>query len=148
MLRNWIMRKLVTRQRRLFAFWDGRKIVRLDPMVIIRRLAENPDYDSDNDFKRLSSPKSSTRGEAIGGLAAVAREAFGLPLFDGKHGLTEMELLKLLNSFNGQMDALKKNMRLTPEFEPSTATSEMPSDSRAETNTSDMSGSGSMPQTA
>ena len=143
MLRNWITRKLIDRRRRLFAFWDGQRTVRMDPMVIIRRLSEHETYDPENDFKRLRNPSSKARGKAIAYLAGVVRDAFQLPEFDGKTGLAELELLNLLNSFNKQMDALKKNMQPTPESSPSTAASGTPADSPSETSTSDTSASGS-----
>jgi hypothetical protein len=122
--------------------------MRVDPMVIIRRLSEHKEYDPDNDFKRLKNPNSKYRGKAIEHLAAVSRDVFELPLFDGRDGLGELELLHLLSSFNRQMDALKKNTLRMPASVQSTVKSGIPSDSPSETSTSEPSASGSMPQTA
>ena len=145
---NWILRKLTDRNRRLFVFWDGRRTTRVDPMVIIRRLSEHAEYDPENDFKRLKNPNSKYRGKAIEHLAAVSRDVFGLPLFDGASGLAELELLHLLVSFNHQMDALKKNTLRMPASAQSTDKSGIPSDSPSKTSTSEPLASGSMPQTA
>ena len=148
MLRNWIIRKLTERRRRLFVYWDGRQTVRADPMVIMRRMSDHETFDPDNDYKRLKNPNSAARGRALEHLAQVSRDVFDLPTFDGRNGLTELELLHLLTQFNASMAALKKNMQPSPEFPPSTGPSPMGSDSMPESNTSDSLASGSIPQTA
>ena len=115
MLMNWLFRLLTERNRKIFSFWDGRKAVRVDPMVIFRRLSEHQEFDPVEDFKRLRNPIPKYRVKAVGNLAGIAREVFELPVYNGTHGLTENELISLMGKFQTDMAALKKNTLAMPE---------------------------------
>ena len=136
---NWLIRRIADRHRKLFSFWDGRRLVRVDPVVIFRRMSENAEFDAVNDFKRLGNPVAKYRVKAIGHMANVARNVFQLPVFDGVHGLTENELVHLVLKFQGEMAELKKNTQPTPEQSPSMEPVTTESDLAAEIATSDSS---------
>ena len=144
---NWLRKRIIDNQRRLFVFWDGQKSVRVDPMVIFRRMGEHPDFDPKNDFERLRHPDTPKRLEANGHLAGIVRDLFDLPVFDGAAGLTEQELLAVLYRFNAEMAAVKKNTN-PPRESSQSMESPVQSDSPLPSSTSDSSGSGLTPQTA
>ena len=74
---NWLRKKIIDRQRKLFVFWDGQKTVRVDPMVIFRRMGEHADFDPKNDFERLKFQDATMRLKATAHLADLIRQGYG-----------------------------------------------------------------------
>lgn len=138
---NFIRRIYANRQRAIFRFWDGTRKRGVDPILVVRALESHPEFNWEVD-PQLIEMEDADREAADGAFARIAdatRMAFGIPLFDGKHGLTEGELLNLLGFFVGYLNALKKNTS-TPLTSPEPTASA----SLGESDTTSPSVSGSM----
>lgn len=105
------------RTREIFRFWDGRRWRYADPLAVARALENNERFDW------TTHPALTATGDldALKVTADAVREAFALPLFDGRHGLTEGECLSLLADFTDYLDSLKKNTSPSPMWPVSTA---------------------------
>lgn len=136
MILSWMYRWWTNRQRQLFRYWDGRRFVRADPLVIHQRLSSHPSYSADL-FKKLGTPRESGRIEAITAIAEMASEVFAVPRLNetGTSGLSIEELAGLLLQFHEYVNSLKKNMPPLSALQPSTGGQPSP-DFRAENPTS------------
>lgn len=128
------------KDRLIYSYWDGSKIVRADPMVLYQKLMERgPELSID--IKVAASP-SKGAAKAHTGTIDKIRTAFALKPFDGTHGLTELEVLALLDHFLEFTEGIKKNsspISTSPEAISDTT----PTTSAAAPPTSNSSGSGS-----
>ncbi len=129
MLRDWIIRWVFNRNRRIYRYWDGRRRRAADPMVVYQRLLSCDDFDIE------TTPQLAEAGdlEAAETTADAVRHAFDLPAFNGWEGLTILECMDLLGVYLGYLLALKKNIRHSPTTLSSTGS---PADS-ASSNSSD-----------
>lgn len=117
---NVIRRWLFNRNRAIFRYWDGRKLRRIDPMVVYRRLDSHPDFDWETTPVEVDAPSDAIAGPALAATAEAVREAFEIPVYDGKRGLTEGELTNLLIDYVEWLNALKKNTSEPPTSPPPT----------------------------
>jgi hypothetical protein len=133
---TWIRSWYWNRKRGIFRFWDGRKYVRVDPLLALDKLVSDPDMDLVRDFK-LSEEGNM---EATKRLVAGAERAFGMKGYE-EGGLTITEAVSVLSEFILWMHELKKKVDSIPmPSQPSDSTS-----SRDESPTNGRSESGSIP---
>jgi hypothetical protein len=141
----WLWQCLGYDVRGIFVFWDGRRWKRADPMVALQRLYEIPDFNPDETPLMLSAADPHVRMKTAAHIASAVQTAFGLrTLADG--GLTILESVSLLASFDEYMTGLKKSTGLEP-----TSPTPMEPPVSAESATKNESDSGSTsiePQTA
>lgn len=124
MLLNWIRRTLSNRRRAIFRFWDGTRWRAIDPMVAYRGLDAHAEFSWEEHpllieaalDGQLATDPGVTRvaWEALGITAAAVRDVFAIPVFDGRRGLTEEELLNLLCDFSEYVRGVKKNISPPP----------------------------------
>lgn len=102
-----LIQSLFARRRRgLFRFHDGQRYRYADPLVVSRRLAEDPKY-----LPRHLDDARAGDFEAIAICGEAAGRAFDLREFDGKRGTPLTDRIEILLSFEIWVAALKKNMR-------------------------------------
>lgn len=102
---DFLKRWFFNRQRFIFSYWNGKKTVKADPMVLWRTLQQCDDF-REEDFKMLSV--EATRNETVAKLANVVRSVFSIPSLD-EGGLTELECLGVMNSFIAYSGFQKKS---------------------------------------
>jgi hypothetical protein len=125
---NWLLRRLAAPQRNTFAYFDGRRLRSIDPLVAYRRLTSFEGFDWDRDPERVANGNDKAMERTV----EAVRSTFGVPAWtdDGESGLTEEETYMLLISFVEYMVEQKKSGSLFPilpertEPEPSTEPSE------------------------
>jgi hypothetical protein len=105
-MRNWWRE----RNRKIFRFWDGARVRRVDPIVVFRALRLVKDFDLENDLTGIASGDDSACARAI----AATRMVFGIQPWNEEDGLTEDETLDVLASFVLWWDELKKNSSPLP----------------------------------
>jgi hypothetical protein len=101
------------RQKKLFKYWNGSRVVKADPLVIYKKFLEvRPDLAVNIKLAR-SAHKDSNEGHDKA--MAKIREVFQIPVpaneLEPKGTLTHSELSGLLDSFLTYIDKLKKNSR-------------------------------------
>lgn len=107
-------------ERRIYKYFDGEKIRPADPMVLWRRLMEVRG-DLARDMSVAFAPfENKGKAEAYAGVAEKARQIFQVKCLE-EGGLTEPELIDLVNHFWRYCEGVKKNS--TPSQDPSDATS-------------------------
>ena len=131
---NFVRRWLFNKNRFVFTYWNGHKIVKGDPMVFWRELQQHEDYRED-DFKLIQV--DGLRNQIFAKLSGVVRDVFGIQtVADG--GLTELECLDVLRSYIEYSGFQKKSGEETQTL-PSTTDQESSQEQTAEQNTSDVS---------
>lgn len=105
-LLNAIRRWYWNRQRYIFRYWNGTRIVLGDPLVLYRNLMAHPDF-TEEDFKLLEV--DSLRQKIISKLAGISREIFGFKLADDG-GLTDLECFSELQAFRLYTGMQKKSI--------------------------------------
>ena len=133
---NFVRRWIFNRNRFIFVYWNGQKIVKGDPMVFWRALQQHEDYRED-DFTLIQV--EGLRNNIFGKLAGVVRDVFGIKTAEND-GLTELECLDILRSYIEYSGFQKKSGEQTPIL-PSTTEQESLPEQTAEQNTSDVSAS-------
>jgi hypothetical protein len=115
---NWLRRLLIDRQRKIFSFYDGARMRRVDPLLVWRLIMTHPDFDP-----AVHGP-AFDRGcpEAWKVVLKCARDVFQLEHFTelGKPGLTEQEMVSLFKRFLAFCEDLKKSFEESPTTPPST----------------------------
>lgn len=96
------------RARALFGFWDGFRTKHVDPYQVHRRLHTHPDLPSFADYANLFD--QGVEPEATQFITAIA-DTFGIQRWDDakQTGLTDIEIVGILNDFYNWMDGVKKN---------------------------------------
>lgn len=133
---NFVRRWLFNRNRFIFVYWNGQKIIKGDPMVFWRALQQHEDYRED-DFKLIQV--EGLRNAIFGKLAGVVRNVFGIKTAEDG-GLTELECLDVLRSYIEYSGFQKKSGEGMPTLPTTTEPESLPKP-MAEQNTSDVSGS-------
>lgn len=119
---NFARRWLFNRNRFIFAYWNGQKIVKGDPMVLWRSLQQHEDYRED-DFKLIQV--EALRNKIIGKLACVVRDVFCIKsVEDG--GLTELECLDTLRAYIEYSGFQKKSGEPTQTLQSTTEQESFP----------------------
>lgn len=113
---NWLRRRFEDRRKAVFSYWDGKRVRRIDPMVVIRRLRAHPEFDWSRTPKQIDSRDEVTRLEGFDLTADAVSQAFEVQRFDGTSGQTETELVSLLIEFNAWLTDCKKKASSSPIF--------------------------------
>lgn len=100
------------KERQIFRFYDGEKMVGRDPITIQTKLAtSHADWEVDIALLRGGTKESF---EAYDRLVSGARNAFGVKAFDevdGKEsGLLDAEVMEILIDYVGFLDEVKKKL--------------------------------------
>lgn len=102
---QWITNRLSRRRSLIFSFHDGRRMRKVDPIVVSGLLASDPEY--------LPRHLDEARGGDVQALQIIGRaacRAFAVqPLDDRGRGLTLAARVELVLAFEIWIDALKKN---------------------------------------
>jgi hypothetical protein len=103
---QWLRRLVWNRRRLIFRFYNGSKVVAVDPITIATALHEHKEYLP----KHLEdAAKGDVEAQRI--VANTACEVFGVSRFDGyKSGMTVAERIDLMFKFDTYLLALKKNI--------------------------------------
>lgn len=132
---TWL-RRLFRRpdDREIFAYWDGAKQRRIDPLVAWRKLWGDPDINLGDEYKVALNPISEDGkqfypdgmvAESEDRLLTLIRKTFDVqPWSESTPGLTIDETLDLLAAFLQFRAALKKKRNPLPMPSPSSATRE------------------------
>ncbi len=100
----------------IFAFFDGTRSRRADPMAVSRALFSHPTFSWEDHPKLIDVDDPAVSMDALRITAEAVRDAFTLPsVEDG--GLTEIECVDLLASFVAYLASLKKSTE-TPRNSP------------------------------
>ena len=112
---DWWRRWREANRREIFVFWDGVRTRRVDPWAVYRATREYPDFSWDITIPMLTGEvipgdtnDLASRSKAMGHAASCARSVFNLPSFEDG-GLTELECLSLMLSFDSYCFGVKKN---------------------------------------
>lgn len=101
----WLRARWQRRERAIFAYWDGRALRRVDPLLAWYSMLDDPQFNLDR------HPAGVDRGEreSIEITAGMVRRVFRvLPL--NQQGLTEQECLQLFLDFMAYWAGLKKSI--------------------------------------
>lgn len=126
------------KERMIYAYFDGEKEVKADPLALFKKVAAvGPELSVSLKVSRsLSKDAAKASDEAD----ASIRQLFGVKPF-GEGGLTEVECLQLLDHFMAYCDDLKKKGSPSPTSSTPTGASPSTSDGAPTTQTSSPSGS-------
>ncbi len=93
------------RQRQIYSYFDGQRVIKADPVVLFKRLADvGPELDVDY---RVARSQSKDARKAHDAMVAKIYRVFNIkPLAEG--GLTETEATELLDHFITFNEAIKK----------------------------------------
>lgn len=143
---NWIRRRLIARRRAIFAYWDGQRLVKDDPMRIFRALLVHPEFDwkthpqlvDDYDRNPETHRERNITLKAVCDVFQVQSLCPEIPT-----GLTEDELLQLLWNFSAYCNQKKRMPNPSPT--PPESTDSESSKPVAESPTNSCSDCGSTP---
>jgi hypothetical protein len=113
------------KERNIYRYTNGSKEVAADPLVIQRRMAQDPDFDAETDLKLLSQVSNPDEClKAFERLVTAGRRAFGVGEFREENGvqtgLLDEEVCELLADFSSWQLELKKNIVTSQEQQNST----------------------------
>lgn len=125
--------------RMIYEYFDGKQQVRRDPIVLYRKISE-VGQELSVDIRAANSKLSNTI--AMKGHESVIKKVktiFGVTSFEEGGGLTEVELMSLLDHFLFYCDAVKKNLNplTTSQTEVSSPTEPTSAETPPIVNTSD-----------
>ena len=122
----WRFWRRAERQRDIFAFWDGKRDRKADPLAAYRALKADPDFNIDVDTELVASAGDL---ESSAKMANAVRRSFGVPRFEDG-GLTESECNTLFWAFMLYLNE-KKNTDEPPLTSPEPTESTSPIESSA-----------------
>jgi len=94
------------KERMIFQFWNGQKMVSGDPLVLFKRMSDvGPELAIDI---KVSSSPSKDASKAHNNVVDKIRGIFGVQSLE-QGGLSELETLQLLDTFLLYCDRVKKN---------------------------------------
>lgn len=130
-------------ERLIYSYFDGKKTVKEDPIVIYKRLADKR-ADIKTNFSVADSPSKNSQ-KAYDSLIKDLCSVFDVTLWDKEkqEGLTHTEVIDLFDDFHTWLDEVKKNLAIfaTPPTHLAGFDFTSPTD-RPTTNTSDSGFSG------
>lgn len=109
----WFLTILGFDPRGLFAFFDGRRWRRVDPLEITRAFFTHPKFDWDETPNLLAGGNAFEQAHVLGQIARATREVFGIKEASAG-GLTDQECFTLFGRFRQYMGDVKKNGKLFP----------------------------------
>lgn len=135
------------RERMIYTYFDGKKEVKVDPLILYKKVLQNRAEISINSSVANSASKDNQKAQED--LLQNIRDIFNLkPLAEG--GLTEIETLGVLDHFLIYTETIKKNSSLLQTSSTYTAASTPTSEGDAQptSNSSDSGSIASAPATA
>lgn len=125
-IKKWLADRRLKNRRSLFRYWNGERDVYGDPFYIWRQILNHPKFNAETMAFLVdegSEPETTICVEAM-------CEIFGVQRWDSdtQSGLTDMEIIMLLDSFDAYLSGVKKNSSTG-------ATSSPPTDSESSTST-------------
>ncbi len=108
------------KQRFIFTFFDGEKMVKRDPLHLYKTLMDKHAIIS-SDYKMSISPSKKAHEGHVNMLKGM-REVFGVKTVD-ENGLTDVEVIQLYTQFLEFSEEIKKNLPPTPPAVPPSETS-------------------------
>jgi hypothetical protein len=113
------------KERLLFHYFDGKKMIHADPMVVYKSFMEvGPELKADIDVVNFPTPIKGVE-KAHEGMITKIRKIFQVETLENG-GLTEIEVTDLLDKFLNYCDAVKKNGKPLPTL-PATSVPSAPS---------------------
>ena len=110
---NFLRRWVFNRSRQIFRFWDGYCMRGADPIVVLRALLQDPQFDADIHVTAAEAGQLDARDITI----AATRRALGVSAWsESTPGLTDMETWTLLVQFLAYCESLKKSGSLFPNL--------------------------------
>jgi hypothetical protein len=110
--------------RLIFNYWDGKEVVRVDPIVLYKKMQEKgPEMSIDIKVAHSMSKDANT---AHSSLVKKIRDIFGVKAYE-EGGLTELETTQLLDHFLLFCHLLKKNSSPSPTSPTETSSPSEPS---------------------
>lgn len=97
---------------RIFAFYDGSRWRTVDPLEVIIKIREHPEYNDARHFADSYDEDPEVREPAIRKMGDAVCSAFGVQPWNSetRTGLTLMERVGLMRSFAAYCEAVKKNI--------------------------------------
>lgn len=139
-LKRWRERRL-RKRRELFTYFDGDKLVSIDPWPGYRRFVFHEHFEALGDEKLCQLAAEGVEPHCTNALTAIC-ESFGLKRMDSDgEGMTDAEVFQFLSDLNFYLDGLKKKQ--SPGVTSPSATGEESWTPRESTTTSSHSDSGS-----
>ena len=133
------------KERLIYQYWDGSKMVCADPMVLYKRMmAVGPELSI---HIKVSQSTSKDAGKAHEALVVKTREIFSVKTLD-ENGLTEVEAIELLDHFLTYCEHVKKNSSAFLTSSTSSAPSESSGESPSTGNSSASGSTAEGPSTA
>lgn len=134
------------RERLIYKYWDGKKLVSADPLVLYKRMMERgPELSIDI---KVSTSASKDAAKAHESLVKGIREVFQVKTLE-EGGITDLEAMDVLDHFLIYSEMVKKNSRpsqtLSAKLEDSVSP---PVDGQATSNSSDSGSTENAPSTA
>ncbi|HEY1601733.1 MAG TPA: hypothetical protein VGG64_19185 [Pirellulales bacterium] len=118
-------RQPTNRQREIFRYWDGTKERGADPLVVLRALVTDSEFDIKTDPELAAQGIADATDRTLKAIRRVLSVRPWETLACGKEvGLTDAETLELLSDFGLYLDGLKKNSSLTPTSQPATGSTD------------------------
>ena len=107
-LLNWWRKRQRQSQRMIFRYHNGLSVIAADPLVIWRRIINNPGLQLDRCAAYINAGKEPESTEIVRSLCDI----FGLRRYEPGTGLglTDLELVDVLGDFVAYMDVVKKNI--------------------------------------
>ncbi len=110
--------------RAIFRYWNGTKIVGIDPMVALSLFSSDPEFVWDKHLAGLDGPDEKFQAECAIVCRNAARRVFNLQTWSEwnrtETGVTDLEAMGVLNQFIEFVDRLKKNIEPPPTSPAST----------------------------
>jgi hypothetical protein len=108
------------KQRQIFRYWDGAKVLRADPAVILQEMSAHPTTNFDTE-PRIMRQQDTFGQEAYDSVLVGIRDVFKLKPISEDGGLTEIETLDVWIKFQEFITGLKKTFSLRPIILPTQA---------------------------
>lgn len=100
-------------RREIFAYFDGEKKRRADPMVLLRGVITHKEFNLERHLPEIAEGDLNATDICV----RMMREIFDLEEFDDGVGLTERETVDLFWNFVGYLDSLKKSTSEMPTLQ-------------------------------
>ena len=118
-IKKWLVDRRLKKRRSLFRYWNGKREVYGDPFSIWRQILNHPKFNAETMAFLVdegSEPETTICVEAM-------CEIFGVQRWDAETqtGLTDMEIIMLLDGFDNYLSTVKKNSSLGATSSPATA---------------------------
>lgn len=117
-LRDWLARRKAERARQLFEYFDGARVVRRDPLRILRDYHADPHYSEERHAEAVQEGDP----EATELFLACAARVLGLHRYDHRtgRGLTDNQVGEAMTRFWDYVESVAKKPAAGPTSSPNT----------------------------